>query len=161
MSGTVTRGTRELGLRIIIVFKLAKAGCELVLAAALAVVVAAGDEARAHDLGVALSRHVTGAWSLRLSALLARAAAPRAVELAIVALLLDGVLTLAEGWALYRGFVWAPWIVVLATGSLIPFELFELARRPRTGRLLILVANLAVVGYLAARATRDRAARRV
>lgn len=149
------RDTPALGLRVIIVYKLAKAGGELVLAGLLAVVLVAGEEARAHDLAVALSRHVTAAWSLRLTALLARAATPHGVELAIVALLLDGAFTLAEGWALYREFTWAPWMVVIATGSLIPFEFFELARRPRAGRLLILLANLSIVGYLAARAARE------
>ena len=146
-------------MRVIIVYKLAKAGGELVLAAGLAVVLATGAGARAHDLGVALSRHVTGAWSLRLTEFLARATAAHGLELAIVALLLDGVLTLFEGWVLYCGFAWAPWMVVIATGSLIPFELFELARRPRAARLLIVLVNLTVVGYLAARARRDRRSR--
>ena len=50
-------------------------------------------------------------------------------------------------------------MVVIATGSLIPFELFELAQRPRVARLLIVLVNLTVVGYLAARARRDRRSR--
>ena len=156
----VTRGAPELGLRLIIVYKLAKAGGELLLAALLAVVLGAGEEDPVRDLALALSGHVTGAWSLRLTALLARAAAPRTVELTILALLLDGVLTLGEGWALYRRFTWAPWLVVIATGSLLPFEVFELARRPRVGRLLIFLANLSVVCYLAVRAARALRARR-
>ena len=79
------------------------------------VVLIGGEESRAHDVAIALSRHVTGAWSLELTALIARAAAPHSVQLAIVALVLDGALTLGEGWALYREFTWAPWIVVLTT----------------------------------------------
>ena len=156
----VTRGAPELGLRLIIVYKLAKGGGELLLASLLAVVLGAGEEDPVRDLALALSGHVTGAWSLRLTALLARAAAPRTVELTILALLLDGVLTLGEGWALYRRFTWAPWLVVIATGSLLPFEVFELARRPRGGRLLICLANLSVVFYLGVRAARGLRARR-
>jgi uncharacterized membrane protein (DUF2068 family) len=148
----------QLGLRVIVAYKLAKAGGELVLAALLTVVLIGGEESRAHDVALALSRHVTGAWSLELTALIARAAAPHSVELAIVALVLDGALTLGEGWALSRQFTWAPWIVVVTTGSLLPFELFELARRPRAGRVLIVAANVMIVAYLAARA-RDRRAR--
>jgi len=154
----LTRDVRELGVRVIVVYKLAKAGAELVLAALLTVVLIGGEESRAHDVAIALSRHVTGAWSLELTALIARAAAPHGVELAIVALVLDGALTLGEGWALYREFTWAPWIVVVTTGSLIPFELFELAHRPRAGRVLIVAANAMIVAYLA-RAARDRRAR--
>jgi len=81
-------------------------------------------------------------------------------QLTILALLLDGVLTLGEGWALYRRFTWAPWLVVIATGSLLPFEVFELGRRPRAGRLLIFLGNLGVVCYLAVRAARALRARR-
>ena len=78
---------------------------------------------------------------------------PRGAELTIVALLFDGALTLGEGWALRRGLAWAPWLVVVATGSLLPFEIVELMRHPRPIRMLILLANLIVVGYLVARAS--------
>jgi uncharacterized membrane protein (DUF2068 family) len=45
--------------------------------------------------------------------------------------------------------------VVVTTGLLIPFELFELAHRPRTGRVLIVAANAMIVAYRAARETRS------
>src|SRR5690349_11386781 len=118
----MSEDTSQLGVRVIVAYKLTKAGAEIVLAALLTAVLVGGEEARAHAVAVALSRHVTGAWSLELTALIARAAAPRRVGLAIVAVLLDGAFTLGEGWALYREFTWAPWIVVVTTGSLIPFE---------------------------------------
>jgi uncharacterized membrane protein (DUF2068 family) len=156
----VRTGGPDVGLRLIIVYKLAKAAGEFLLAVLLAAVLVAGDTHRGRALAVALSGHVTGAWSLRLTELLARATAPRTVELTIVALLLDGVLTLCEGWVLYRRFIWAPWLVVIATGSLLPFEVFQLVRRPRAGRLLIFLANLSIVSYLAAQAARELRARR-
>jgi uncharacterized membrane protein (DUF2068 family) len=157
MSAAMQR--RELGLRLIISYKLAKAAAELLLAVVLTAVLVAGAEDPARALAGTLRRHVTGAWSLRLTTLLARAATPRGVELTIVALLLDGALTLGEGWALSRGFAWAPWLVVVATGSLLPFELVELVRRPRPMRMLILLCNLIVVGYLVARASRSASRR--
>ena len=144
----------ETGLRLIIGYKLAKAGVELLLAAMLTAVLVLGAEDPARALADVLRRHLTGAWSLRLTALLARAATPRGVDLTIVALLFDGALTLGEGWALVRGFAWAPWVVVVTTGSLLPFEIVELVRHPRPTRALILLANLSVVGYLVARASR-------
>lgn len=150
MSATMRQG--EVGLRLIIGYKLAKAGAELLLAAALTAVLVAGAENPAGALADALRRHVTGAWSLRLTALLAGEATARGVELTIVALVFDGALTLVEGWALRRRFAWAPWLVVVTTGSLLPFEIVELVRHPRPARMLLLLANLIIVGYLVARA---------
>ena len=125
------------------------------MAAVLAVgLVSGGAESVREDIA-SLSRHVTSAWSLQVSGLVARAASPHTVELTIGALLLDGVLTLCEGWALHRRFAWAPWLVVIATGSLLPFEVVELVRRPDAVRLMVFVVNVIIVCYLAARATRE------
>ena len=63
------------------------------------------------------------------------------------------MLTLGEGWALHRRFRWAPWLVVVATGSLLPFEVVELVRRPHALRLAVFVVNLTIVCYLATRGT--------
>ncbi len=92
----MSEDTSQLGVRVIVAYKLTKAGAEIVLAALLTAVLIGGEEALAHDVAVALGRHVTGAWSLELTSLIARAAAPRRVELAIVALLLAGSLTSAR-----------------------------------------------------------------
>jgi uncharacterized membrane protein (DUF2068 family) len=149
------RDTNGMGLRLIVAYKLAKAGGEIALAALLAIA-----EVSAGDVAARLSRHVAAAWSLEVSRFLGRAAGPHTIELMITALVLDGVLTLGEGWALHRRFAWAPWLVVLSTGSLLPFEVVELVRRPRAVRLLILVVNVGIVCYLAARATRQVRAQR-
>ena len=151
----MSEDTSQLGLRAIVAYKLAKAGAELVLSALLMAVLVVGAESRAQEVADLLGRHLTGAWSLAVTALVAHVATPRSVELAIVALALDGALTLGEGWALYRRFAWAPWIVVVTTGSMIPFELFELAHHPRTGRVVIVALNAMIVAYLAARAVRS------
>jgi uncharacterized membrane protein (DUF2068 family) len=102
-----------------------------------------------------LSRHLTSAWSLRLSELFATAASGHAVVITIGALLFDGVLTACEGWALHRRFTWAAWLVVVATGSPMPIEVVELVRQPHPVRLAVFVVNVAIVWYLAARATRE------
>ena len=59
---------------------------------------------------------------------------------------------LAEGTGLWLRRVWAEWLTVIATSSLIPFELWELITRPPGRRLAIgatLVLNVAIVWYLA------------
>jgi uncharacterized membrane protein (DUF2068 family) len=61
---------------------------------------------------------------------------------------------LAEGTGLWLRRAWAEWLTVIATGSLIPFELWELITRPPGRRLAIgatLVLNLVIVWYLARR----------
>ena len=137
-----------------------KACGELALAGGLAAVVASGGADSVREAVASLSGHLTSAWSLRLSALVASAASAQAVVLTIGALLFDGMLTGCEGWALHRRFAWAPWLVVVATGSPMPFEVVELLRRPHAVRLTVFVINLTIVCYLAARATREIRRRR-
>jgi len=73
----------------------------------------------------------------------------------VIALAFDGILSVIEGWALLRGRWWAPWLVVLATGSLLPFEFIAFARRLNPVRAAVLAANLAIVVYLARKALRE------
>jgi uncharacterized membrane protein (DUF2068 family) len=59
---------------------------------------------------------------------------------------------LAEGTGLWLRRAWAEWLTVIATSSLIPFELWELITRPPGRRLAIgatLLLNLLIVWYLA------------
>ena len=149
-----------MGLRLVIAYKLIKACAELVLAGVLAWVLASGGADSVRQAVASLSRHLTSAWSLRLSELVAGAASAHAVVLTIGALLGDGALTACEAWALHRRFTWAPWLVVVATGSPMPFEVVELVRRPHPVRLAVFVINLTIVCYLAARAAREIRRRR-
>ena len=144
-----------MGLRLVIAYKLAKAAGELALAGGLAAVLASGGADTVREDVASLSRHLTSARSLRLSAFVAGAATAHAVVLTIGALVLDGMLTAGEGWALHRRFAWAPWLVVVATGSPMPFEVVELVRQPHAVRLAVFAVNLTIVCYLAARATRE------
>jgi uncharacterized membrane protein (DUF2068 family) len=104
-------------------------------------------------------RHHSQAWAIELAQLLTRASTPRGLVTIVVALFADGTLTLVEGWALIYGHWWGPWLVVVATGSLLPFEVVSLARHPHVGRALILVVNVAIVVYLGRTALREHRAR--
>jgi uncharacterized membrane protein (DUF2068 family) len=57
----------------------------------------------------------------------------------------------AEGIGLHLRKPWARWFTVIATGSLLPIEIYEIFREPHLIRVLILIANAAVVVYLARR----------
>lgn len=68
-------------------------------------------------------------------------------ELGIVAFVY-AALFLAEGiglWSLQR---WGEWLTVVITGSLLPFELYELWHRLTVPRTAVLVVNVAVLWYL-------------
>ncbi len=57
-------------------------------------------------------------------------------------------LALTEGIGLLREKVWAEYLTLVLTISFLPWELYELARRPSWFRLGLLVINLAVLWYL-------------
>src|SRR5439155_6458384 len=67
------------------------------------------------------------------------------------ALVLDGALSAIEAWALHRRKMWGEWLVVLASASLMPFEIWRVVRRPRIGGFILLGINVVVVVYLARR----------
>lgn len=57
-------------------------------------------------------------------------------------------LFLTEGIGLWMLKRWAEWFTVIATGSLVPFEAYEIYRHPTAVKVLVLLLNVAVVGYL-------------
>ena len=57
-------------------------------------------------------------------------------------------LALTEGIGLVLEKVWAEYLTLILTVSFLPWELYELARRPSWFRLSLLLINLAVLAYL-------------
>jgi uncharacterized membrane protein (DUF2068 family) len=55
---------------------------------------------------------------------------------------------LTEGVGLLLEKVWAEYLTLILTVSFLPWELYELFRRPDWFRLSLLLINLAVLGYL-------------
>jgi uncharacterized membrane protein (DUF2068 family) len=54
-----------------------------------------------------------------------------------------------EGIGLWMQKQWAEWLTVIITASLIPLEVWELVFRPNIGKAAVLIANTAIVIYLA------------
>ena len=160
---TIARVRRERGLRIIIAYKLGKGGLWLVFALTMVVLMHVQVGLGEGLLGLARHlRHHSGAWSVALAELVVRAATRRGLWTIVVALTADGLVSLLEGWALFHGHWWGPWLVVVATGSFLPFEVAALIRRHSAVRATLLVVNLVIVIYLgthAIRELRERAAR--
>jgi uncharacterized membrane protein (DUF2068 family) len=67
--------------------------------------------------------------------------------LRLVTLCYAGVFAI-EGIGLWMRKRWAEWMTTIITASLIPFELWELFYRPNVGKVLVLIANTAIVVIL-------------
>ena len=107
------------------------------------------------------TEHFAGAWALSAATLVVMIGTSGHVKFIAVASLGDAILSALEGLALQAGRWWAPWLVVIATGGLLPWEIWELARHPHWGRFAILVTNIAVVWYLLRQVIREHRTVRV
>jgi uncharacterized membrane protein (DUF2068 family) len=65
-------------------------------------------------------------------------------------------LRVTEGVGLLKEKLWAEYLTVAMTGSFLPWELYEIVRRPDWIRFCLLAANLTVLGYLVWRMRTDR-----
>jgi uncharacterized membrane protein (DUF2068 family) len=65
-------------------------------------------------------------------------------------------LFLTEGIGLWLVKRWAEWFSVIITSSLIPVEIYEIYRHPSLIKSLVVILNIAVVGYLVYRIRNER-----
>jgi uncharacterized membrane protein (DUF2068 family) len=65
-------------------------------------------------------------------------------------------LFLTEGVGLALRKRWAEYLTIVSTASLLPLEIYEIARRVTTGRIVLLLINIAVVVYLIIEVRRTR-----
>src|ERR1700716_2639286 len=89
-----------------------------------------------HDVATRFLEWFSGLSESRLHAL-------RIVTLAYAAVFAT------EGIGLWLQKRWAEWLTVIVTASLIPLEVWELLFRPNIGKAAVLIANTAIVIYLA------------
>jgi uncharacterized membrane protein (DUF2068 family) len=149
---------RDVGVGLIVAYKLAKGAAEAALSLALLVALERGLADSLHRAAHLLREHLVARWSTHLADLLLGSITPGHLALLDLGLALDAALTLVEGFALHRRRWWAPWLIAAATASLLPFEVASLYRSFHLGRGILLAVNLAVVGYLLWRARRERRA---
>ena len=58
---------------------------------------------------------------------------------------------MTEGLGLLFRKRWAEYLTVVATSAFVPLELYEIARHLTLTRLVVLVVNIVIVGYLLVR----------
>ena len=140
---------RDTGIRLILAYKLGKAALWVTLATVLGLLVSTGRLEPFRAMADELQTHVASRWSLLLGRALVSALSVKGLRFIELGLALDGIVSVVEAWALWRGHRWGPWLVAVASALPVPFELWELVRRPSPWRALLLAVNLAVIAYLA------------
>ena len=98
-------------------------------------------------LALAVHLPLTSRVFARALAFAANLTVTRETALAATAFAYAGLMG-AEGVSLYLRKSWARWFTICATSSLIPLEIYEIARRPHAVRVLVLLANVGIVVYL-------------
>ena len=94
-------------------------------------------------MGISPGGHVLGHLLGRLSAFDDH----KARELAVASLCYAAVF-LVEGIGLLSRKRWAEWLTVAVTASFIPFEIYEAVQHFGAGKIVALVLNVAILGYL-------------
>jgi uncharacterized membrane protein (DUF2068 family) len=137
----------SLGLRIIAIYKAVKTVCLIFVA-----MFAFGlhqEKNLDHFVHVLERLPLTDTHGLRgqLVHLLQEMGPGKFVAIGIVALAYAAIFA-TEGTGLWLRKHWAEWFTVIATGSLIPFEVYEVFHKFNALKLVALAANVAIVVYL-------------
>jgi len=146
-------------LRVIAVFKLVKALFFVALGVGLLSFYQPAVLASLYHLADELPYRVEQ-HALRQAIAFLSGLSPSRIQLLATATFLYASLFIVEGAGLWRGRYWAEWLTVIATSSLIPFEIFELARHPTWNKVFVILANVAILAYLVWRVRREYVLRR-
>ena len=145
--------SRDRVLLLIAAFKFVKA--LLLLAAGLGALhwlrPATAEEARRWATALAFS---SGQRVVQHAIAVVSRMSPERVRLLRVGAFAYAALFATEGVGLWLERRWAEYLTVVATGSLVPFELYKIIDRPTILRVSALVVNILVVMYLVVRLRR-------
>jgi uncharacterized membrane protein (DUF2068 family) len=146
---------RAVSVVLIGVFKLVKSAALLALGVAAAVSapqrLAMHVETALGWMGGLAARESLQRALVKLSSL-GPAAEKRVAVLAIA----YALIFLVEGLGLVARRRWAEWMTLGVTASFIPFEIYELVKGPTVSKVVALVVNAAILGYLAWRRFSER-----
>jgi len=152
-----TRQDHDRYIQVIAVFKFLKAILFVLAALGAFGLMQHGIAERAREWGTALV-FSSGQHFVRQSiAFVTGLSREKIAALGLVALFYAALFA-TEGVGLWREKRWAEYLTVIATGSLIPFEIWEMIHRPTPMRFAAFAINVAVVVYLILRLRRPRAA---
>ncbi len=152
-------GKRAVGLTLIAIGKLVKVS--LLLGAGVAALLMAHDPPQAlihgaHALGIDAGNH----WLHAAVAKVSGVSVKHLHEIGLGSFVYAAVFAI-EGTGLWRQKKWAEYLTVIVTLSFVPFEIYEIAQRFSTVRVVTLSLNLAALAYLLARLMGQRAHERL
>jgi uncharacterized membrane protein (DUF2068 family) len=134
-------------LDLIVAFKALKATLLTLLGVGLLVTIRHNPMRTAMSIARMVHLSVTSRLFDQLMTLAFHATPAREIGLAATAFGY-AVLMGTEGVAIYLRRPWARWFTILATSSLIPIEVYEIIRDVHVLRIVVLLANIALVIYL-------------
>jgi uncharacterized membrane protein (DUF2068 family) len=146
LSPSAALPSHRLGLRLIAAFKFLEVLC---FAAAAATAFGLGQPARLkHLLHWLQGQSIVGTKLGHDAVELLTALGPQHFTALGILALAYAALFLVEGIGLWLRKYWAEWLTVFATGSLVPYEAYELLHRFGWVKLAILAINVGIVVYL-------------
>jgi uncharacterized membrane protein (DUF2068 family) len=142
--------SRRMLYRAIAVFKFAKSG--ILIAAGIGAIRLAHKDISSYAWDLVIKYHLNPGSHLVMRSLerITGVTPKRLHELGAVAFIY-AALFLVEGTGLWTLKRWGEWVTVVITGSLLPFEIYEMWHRPTLPKAVILILNAAIVAYLAFR----------
>ncbi len=146
-------------LRVIAAFKFLKAGIVIVTGFGLLRFYDAGFQTAVYKLIGGLP-YAFEQRLLREGLAFLSGMSPKRIQVIAAATFCYAGLFLVEGSGLWLGLHWAEVLTVIATSSLIPVEIYELAKHPTVNKVLVIVINVAILGYLVWRLRREALLRR-
>lgn len=154
-AGTIATPARHPGLRVIAVYEVIKTVCLLLVAAAAFHLVHQQNADRVMHWLQHLPLTDGNQLRWKLVAELSTFEPRKFVAIGLVTLGY-ALLFAIEGIGLWLGKHWAEWFTVIATGSLIPLELYETVREFGWLKLATLVGNVVIMIYLTRLALQPR-----
>src|SRR5437773_1582020 len=140
-------GKNDKILALIAIFKLLKSILLLGAGVAALQILRPSVSAAIQDWANTVAFRIENDAAQRLLASIAQLTPRHAAALGLAAFTY-GALFAVEGVGLWLGKCWAEYLTVIATASLIPFEIYEMVRKLSPPRLIALILNVAVVIYL-------------
>jgi len=141
------RGKRDKILILIAVFKLLKSLLLLGAGIAALQILRPSVSEAIQDWAQTVAFRIENDAAQRVLASVAQLSPRRVAGLGLAAFAYAGLFGV-EGVGLWLGKRWAEFLTVIATGSFIPFEIYEMVRKFNAVRITALVLNVAVVIYL-------------
>ncbi len=148
--------THDRFIQAIAVFKFFKAALFVLAALGAFGLMQQGVADRARDWGSALA-FTSGQHLVRRAIVFITGLSRQRIGALGLVALFYAALFATEGVGLWEEKRWAEYLTVVATGSLIPLEIWETARHPTPIRFATFIINVAVVIYLIVRLRRPRA----